>query len=113
MKNVILAFVIAGGLAVAGCATSGPGPAPVPAGPVAQDATITSIQNAVANGCGYLVAVETVAAIVATFTGGQPIVGLVSNVAHAICNAVLNKTARLDGVGPSVNGVPIQGHFIR
>lgn len=115
MKKLLIAFALVSGLGLSGCATFGPGPAPSPGGgPVATDSQITAIQAAVARGCSYLVAVETVAAIVATFTGGGPIVGLVGQVAHAICNAVAGKSAkRLRAGPPQVNGIIIRGGWIR
>lgn len=113
MKKIIIAMALASGLALAGCATPGPGPAPAP---VVTDSQITAIQQYAVQVCGYLPAVQTVAEIVATFTGGGALVGLVGNVANAICNAVKPKLgvfARKRAAVPSVNGVVVHGYFVR
>lgn len=114
MKKLALTLMLASGLALAGCATPGNGPAPAPSGPIAQDSTITAIQQAAVSVCGFLPAVETVASIVATFTGGGAIVDLVGRVAGSICNAVKPPLgARKRAAVPMVNGVVIKGGFVR
>lgn len=114
MKKIIAVLALAGFLA--GCATPGPFPAPnpSPSGPVASDSTITAIQQAAVRVCGFLPTVQTVADIVATFTGGSAIVNLAGNVATAICNAVRPPLgARKRAAVPMVNGIVIQGGFVR
>lgn len=72
------------------------------------------VQQAAASICGFVPTISTVASIVATFTTAGPVVDLVSQVATAICDVVAPKKNMMRrAVRPAVNGVLVQGYFIR
>lgn len=120
-KNYLtLALVVAASLSLGACATN-----PSTGKPTIDPTQITDIENQVQKGaaavCGFVPTLGTVASIIATFTGTSPIVGIVNQVVTSICNAVvpakasLRRGAHRFGAtnAPTVNGVPIQGYFIR
>lgn len=106
MRNLMLSAVLCSSFALAGCS----GGSALP--PVSGDTTISQVQQIAVQVCGYLPAAETVAGIVATFTGGGSVVGIASEVADAICNAVTSKSAAF-GRTPRVRGVVLRGRFVR
>ncbi len=101
-----LAFGAIALAAVAGCATTGGG--------VGSD-TITQIQNAAIKACSFLPTVTTITAILGLH---NPTYETVSDIASAICKAVvpaptpnpLSRTAK--PAAPTVAGVPIDGQFV-
>jgi hypothetical protein len=73
---------------------------------------ITQVQDFTRIGCSFVPTVTTVAKILAA---GNPIVDTASSVADAICAAVTT-VPLADGPGdsrPRVNGVVVEGKFIR
>jgi hypothetical protein len=74
---------------------------------------ITKVQAETVKACGFLPAVTTVSAIIAT---GNPQVASALAIAGAICSAVsaLPGVATLYGTatGPTVAGVPIEGEWV-
>ena len=93
-------------LALAGCGTTTG---------VEVDAKIKQVQEKTRFACSFVPTVETVAKIIATFTGGASAVDAVGAAARGICAAVT--TAPLaEGPGrhvPTFNGVVIKGHRAR
>ncbi len=109
MKKFLLSAAVVGSLALGGCATTGPGGAPLtPADQIAQ-----AQQVAVAL-CGYLPVYQTVQDIIVAgaYPVGMPAAQLANVIGNAICVAVTAKSARLRGAVPTVNGVPIQGQWV-
>ena len=104
MKRFVIIAVAA--LALAGCGTTTG---------VDVDAKIKQVQEQTRFACSFVPTVETVAKIIATFTGGAAAVDAVGAAARGICAAVT--TAPLaDGPGdrvPRVNGVVVKGRFVR
>jgi hypothetical protein len=77
---------------------------------------IDQVRQYAVTACGFLPTVETVANIIGTFSGGAaPAITSVSQVADAICSAVLSTggTKRSRAAAPRVNGVVVQGTFVR
>ncbi len=109
MSKMIIA-ALAASISLAGCAGTGT----LPPSPVVAFPTITQIQDAAVAACGFLPAAETVASIVATFqpsaAGG---VAIGSQVANAICAAVTANKPKFNGQAPMVNGVVVNGYFVR
>lgn len=73
--------------------------------------SVASVEQALANGCGYYVDAEVITNIIA---GGNPVLATANAIADAIC-AVVKPAAgikRGDAL-PVVNGVTIRGHFLR
>ena len=77
------------------------------------------IQDGVVKACGFLPTLNTVANVLGTFTGGQPIVAIASQVITAMCNAITpahsmrRHGGRYGGALPQVNGVVLHGRFVR
>lgn len=115
--GTILALVAAVGLA--GCGTTGlvtptPSSTPISSG----NATVDAVVAATVKACGFLPTVQTAAGVLSTFVPAAGVgVGIANAVANAICQAVVPaKAARRSlraGEGPVVNGVPIEGRFVR
>lgn len=105
MRKILLASAIA--LSLSGCATTGGNPPDM-------NAIIAQIQQTTAQICSFVPTVETVAAIIAAGSGGgaTPAVVGVASIANAICAAVTKPAAARRGV-PTVNGVPVNGSFVR
>lgn len=121
-KNYI-ALALAAALSSAslvGCATN-----PVTGTQTIDVAQITAIeaevQKTTAIVCGFVPTVGTIAGVVASFVpGGAAATTLATQVANAICSAVgpakmsgHRRLAMRRGTAPVVNGVPIEGYFIR
>lgn len=104
MRNILAALALTGAVTLGGCA----GTLPVLQDPTVQN-TITNIQSLTASVCGFLPAAETVAGILST----NPVVGTAEAIAETICGVVTKKGAQRGGATPSVNGVPVKGHFVR
>lgn len=131
MRNILVVLACAAALALGGCGagvtlpgigTIGASVTPTPGTPTpvaSIDPTIEAIQNTAAKVCGFVPTVSTVAGIVTSFVGGGPIAGIVGSVATAICNAVVPKSSlrrggpRMLNGTPVVNGVPVEGYFLR
>jgi len=107
LKKIATITTLAGALALGACGTTGG----LPASTTTTDPTVSSVIQAVRTGCAYVAPASQVASIITTFTGGSSIVDLVGTVANSICSAVTAKGASR-GVSPSVNGVPLTGHFL-
>lgn len=108
LRRSLLALSLAAAIALAGCATPGGGPVTVPA---IDPATITKIQDTAKQVCGFVPTINTVASIIATFTGGGAIVDMVGRAATGICTAVTAKGAKRGGA--RYRGVVIKGDFAR
>jgi hypothetical protein len=94
-------LTVAAALALGGCATTGgidPG-------------TATQIQNATMAACSFLPSVNMIAALI----GKGAIVGPIINspIVKAICDAADAGGAAVVPKGATVNGVPVDGRFIR
>ena len=121
MKKLYSAFVAVAAVAavsLGGCASVGTST------PVIDNTQLTNIENQIqqttASVCGFVPTIGTIASIVTTFTGGGAVVDLASQVANSICKAVVPVKAKLvkrHSYGavaqPAVNGVKIEGYFIR
>lgn len=90
--------------ALNGCASTGTGTGPTPADVIAE------ARNIAVAACGFLPAVSTVAGILAA---GNPALTTASAVASAICAAVTAPAAARGTRIPTVNGVPVQGSFVK
>ena len=108
MKNLLLSAALAGTMALGGCATPGGMP------PNVADALAQAQQIAVA-ACGFLPTYQTVQNIIVAgaYPPGIPAAQLANLVGNAICAAVTAKSAKFGSRGPTVNGVPVQGQFVR
>lgn len=116
MRKLLLTAAIACPLLTLGaCATNPNGGPPIISIPPLPNLSpvIQQIQQDAAQVCGFVPAVETVASILATFVGGGPIVGVVSQVVDGICGAVTAKSARYGFKAPTYRGVRIQGSRVR
>lgn len=71
--------------------------------------TIAQIQGITASVCRFLPTAQTVANILATFTGTTATVDIANAIANSICGAVTAKAARPGGAPPTVRGVIIHG----
>lgn len=97
---------------LAGCQTTSP---TVPATPSLED----KVQQTTAAVCGFVPTISTVAQILASFTSAGPAVDTAAEVARAICKAVgpvspaMRKVSRKAVEPPKVNGVVIEGYFLR
>lgn len=77
---------------------------------------IDQIRNAAVLACGFLPTVETVAGIIATYSGtSAALVTTGSQIADSICSAVVSTSTarRRRGTAPRVNGVVVRGSFVR
>ena len=104
MRRLILLIALS---ALSGCATTG-GLAPI---------SIAGVQNAAVAACAFLPTATTVGNIIAA---GNPLLTTAEAIAQAICAAVTQAPTvaaksgrRMMVVQPMVNGVPIQGKFLR
>lgn len=111
-RKLSLAMGLMGSLALAGCATPGGGSTTISI-PSIDPAVIQQVQQTAVQVCGFLPAVETVAGIITSFTGGGIAVGAITAAANGICNAVTAKGVRRGGPAPRYRGVRIQGRFVR
>jgi len=111
MNKFVIATALSGSVLLSSCATV-PGVDPITGKPVATEvANITATAITI---CGFEPTAATVTNILATFIpGASPIAAIVEQVAQSICNAVTAKGGRYGGAAPQVNGVPIDGHFIK
>jgi len=128
MRKNYIALALASSLLVAGCSTN-----PNTGLPTIDPTTLTTIETQVqqdaAAVCGFVPTIGTIASIVASIIpGGSAVVQIASSVAQQICTAVAPVKASMMAVGtrrltprtfggaaalPTVNGVPIQGYFIK
>lgn len=88
-------------------------------------ADIALVQKDAAILCGFIPTIGTVTSVIATFTGNGAEAAMATQIAMAICNAVVPAKAtamRMPGHrlaphrylgAPTVNGVPIEGYFVR
>lgn len=113
MKNVAIIVALSAGLVLAGCAKNTAGNATVggtPAGtqPAPNPSKVRQIVTAT---CGFLPTLTSVASVISA----SPFVPAAGAVADAICDAVTTLPLA-DGPGdrkPRVNGVVIEGRFVR
>ena len=129
MQRNYIAFSLAVALAttsLVGCATSPTTGLPT-IDPTLLATIETQVQQDAAAVCGFIPTIGTIASIVASLIpGGSAVVTIASDVAGQICTAVTPVQAPLAALGkrtvsrktlgaalPSVNGVPIQGYFIK
>jgi hypothetical protein len=106
MRRTVIALAVAASLG--GCAAGTGGRPTIDPNVQAQ------IQQTAASICGFVPTISTVAGIVATFTGSGALIDLVGQVATSICDAVAPKKSMMRrAVRPAVNGVLVQGYFLR
>lgn len=109
IRNTILALPLCLGLS--GCFTFGETTMTI-------EQAVAAAQNAVVTACGFQPTASTILDIVNTFTGLNPTITLVNQIASDVCAQVL-ATRSLRGVqrrGVSLGryrGVPIRGRFVR
>lgn len=122
MYKKLAALTVVGALTLGGCATN-----PTTGLPTIDPTQLTTIETQVqqdaAQVCGFVPTIGTIAAIIASFVpGAAAVTTIATQVANQICAAVTpvkasltskTLTRRTFGVLPSVNGVPIQGYFIK
>jgi len=97
-------LVILASLALGGCATTG-------GGQQSPEDIVAQVQKTTAQICSFVPTAATVAALV---SGGNPTIVSATALAQAICAAVTRPKARAKGAAiPTVNGVAIEGRFIR
>lgn len=113
MRLKVTALALCAGLVLVGCAHTVTDPI---TGTTTQQPdpqlldTINKVKAGVLQACGYSATINSIAAIVGTFVPGVSIVGQVTG---AICSSVTALGARYGGAGPTVNGVPVEGHFVQ
>lgn len=108
MKSSI-ALALAASLLLASCAglphTSDSPPLPTGNATVDQiNVVVQQVRDGAAKYCGLVPTVETASSIIATFTGGMPIVALVGTAVEGFCKAATSKGARR-GHRPTYRGV--------
>ena len=124
MKRIATVFALAAAVSLAGCGTTGlitpsggGGGTPVSSG----NATVDQVVAATVKACGFLPTVQTAANVLSTFVPGASVgVGIANAVANAICNAVTpaksamgRRSLHRGDALIQVNGVPIEGRFVR
>jgi hypothetical protein len=73
--------------------------------------SVASVEQALANGCGYYADGKVIADIIA---GGNPALATTEAIANSICAVVKPAAGLKRGAAlPTVDGVTIRGHFIR
>src|SRR5665213_1697799 len=100
-RNVIFAAPLAAALALAGCQTTG------------SNSVVTQVQTIAQAACAF---VPTAATIIAIIAKGNPALATAAEMATAICAAVVPKFAARRAtslVSPMVDGVIIEGHFVK
>lgn len=122
-RLTILGALLATGLALTACGTTGGLPASgtgvvTTTTPTSLDSTtVSDIQNAAARACSFVPTIQTIQSIAANFfTAGGLVNGVVSGVENAICSAVAPKASarrRVAAGPPTAYGVPIQGYFLK
>ena len=113
MKRFLISTALACGLLTSSCTTV-PGVDPITGNPIATE--ITNIQALAVQICAFQPTAATVAAILATFVpGAAPVTEIINQVAQSICGAVTAKAYRRGARHgfARVNGVPIDGQFVR
>lgn len=124
MKKLLIVSVLMSTVALAGCAstigtsTGTTTPPPISTGDATLDAEIQAAQAAAVKACGFLPTVSTITGILSTFvpaTTGPVAIG--TSIAQAICNAITPKATAKRKLGPvsapQVNGVPVEGIYVR
>ena len=61
------------------------------------NSVVQQVRDGAAKYCGLVPTFETAANIIATFTGGQPVVAIVGQVVEGFCKAATSKSARRGG----------------
>lgn len=120
MKKIASVVALIAAVSLAGCGTTGlitPGPTSTPIS--SGNATVDAVVAATVKACGFLPTVQTAASVLSTFVPGASVgVGIANAVAKAICDAVApakasGRRSMRAGASPVVNGVPIEGRFVR
>lgn len=112
LRMILIAPALALGLLGAGCAPGVNGGPPTIEIPTIDPGTVTQIQTAATQICGFVPTVATVLNIITTFTGGSGVVAAADQIAQGICGAVTAKGARLGARGgPRYRGVALHGSF--
>jgi hypothetical protein len=127
-KFIALATALAfGASSLGGCATN-PATGQTGIDPVALANLEVQIQQYTKAVCSFVPTLGTVAGVVATYVGQGAVVDIVAQVANSICQAVTAVPAAAPAatvirgqrmmvrkllVTPTVNGVPIQGYFVK
>lgn len=112
IRKLLLIPVLAGSLSLAACDPSDLDPT--------QSGSIASqVQAATRSICGFVPTATTIANVIATFTGGEGVVAIVSQAAQGICGAVTSapKSVRLKSGKRAklaiYRGVAVHGSFVR
>lgn len=107
MKKLVLASTL-----LLGACTTVPGVNSPVTPPVVND--IMKIQALAVKICSFEPTAATVNAILASLVpGAAPTLTLISQVAHSICNAVAPPIQAFVSTAPTVNGVPVEGRFVK
>lgn len=107
MKKLVLAST----LLLSACTTV-PVVNPNTGNPVVTD--VAKVQALAVKICAFEPTAATVTAIIASLVpGASPTVTLISQIAQSICDAVAPKVQALLSAPPAVNGVPVEGRFVR
>ena len=99
-RNLIFAAPLVAALALSGCQTTG------------ANSVVAQVQAIAQAACAF---VPTAATIIAIVAKGNPALATAAEMATAICAAVAPKPAArlLGALAPSVDGVIVEGHFVR
>ncbi len=109
LRKTILAAALSSAVALGGCADS----SIFTGGPVTSTQITTVIaqaQKIAQTTCSFLPTASTIANI---FASGNPALQTATEIANAICGALVAKSARRSASPPSVAGVEIHGRFVR
>lgn len=95
-----------------GACTTVPVTNPSTGNPVVTD--VMKIQALAIKICAFEPTAETVTNIITSLVpGASPTVTLISQIAHSICDAMVPKVQAFMSAPPAVNGVPIEGRFVK
>lgn len=112
MKIKLISLVLCAGIGLTGCATKvdpTTGATTTITDPQLAE-TIAQIKAGILQTCGFSATINSIAGIVGTFVPG---VSVVPSVVSAVCGAVTAMGARRGGPKPHVNGVAVEGRFVR
>lgn len=118
LRPVVLAAVLASGLALAACGPATTGGTTAPStGSTAPPSTVQTIVSKTQAICSFVPTAATVLAIVGAWTGTSPFVDLGTSVASAICDTVNRKSATRSSGPPKMKvgnkTIVVQGRFVR
>lgn len=109
MTSKIMVLAICGALSLAGCASTAPdGTTTTPASQVTD--VINKAQQVATQICGFVPTINTITNILSL---GNPTLTTATSIAQAVCSAVTQRSARRNAPRPNVQGVIVEGHFVR